>query len=646
MTRSSTDYSHINQQQINQKMMNAPIPPQPNPNVRANAPYLPPDKNMGDMNYTRTMPQHGGGSMHMPQNIQMPISNPNLIKQPPQNRTMMMNNPQVGQQYPSRYYQSQMMGGNMPNSTPSPMQHPPPNAPSPSGYSPMSNPSPPSRNSPQDPNTLTSSTGRRSFTKETKPKAAKPAPKKGRTKGEETTMITQKSPTQDNFGHRSPPLTPNQDPQFAQQGYQGYPMGWANNMKPQGVDNSVYSSYPNQEFLNDNSYQGSMPHRGSFSNGLDEIAVSNRKRKSSVLMDDMLEQSNDILDMNQDDSYLNDVGRDNQLIMSSSVSNSDFLANFENDNKNTSNYSISEWKTLHLGEESNRSKIVCCSFNNTGTLLATATSKMTINVWDVNSGKIKSKFTEPYNTSGLCFSPNPETPDILASCSMDGSIRIWDMASDSGYGKDQVIKMFKSKEHGAIHSVDFHPTKYNLLCSSETSSYLRFWDIEKDDNIHVVKDAAIKQARFSPTGNRIATGKENIVKVFDVETLKPLYVLSGHNKPIHSVYWGDNDLTLISASEDTVRVWRLGSNSSDCIGLFTPPGNKNYYAIPHPKYMNSQVLIGAYKSIYVWDYSQARMNQHYEIKAHDGIVSSLCSFGGSILASTSHDSEVKLWMTN
>lgn len=656
--RTNNEYNH--QQQMPQKIIPPQIPQQ-NPNVRTNAPFIPPEKSMGDIGFpNRPITQHGNSPIHIPptlQNQPMPMQqNPQHMKQTQGGRQIMINNP--GQSYPhGRYYTNQMM--NPINNVPSPvasLNHgSPTTVPSPGGYSPMSMQSTPTRNSPQEqPGNVSQPSNKRSFSKESKNKTGKSViTKKNRSKSaDEGQVVIQKPSSQESFGHRSPPLTPNQESQFPQQTYQGnYPV-WNNIKTHPNLDSPMYGYSPQPEYSipeSQNTFNsGGMNHRTSYNNGMEDLSSSGtRKRKASVITEELLDQPNDILEITPDDSYLNEVqGRDQSFILSNPSNSADILANFESETKNTNNYNLYEWKAFHCGEEIGN-KIVCCSFNNTGQLLATGTSKMSIYVWDIGTGAIKIKLNhERSNSTGLCFSPNPDRSNILASCSLDGVIRIWDCDSSYGNNKDQCIRQFKSKERGAIHSVDIHPTKHNLICSSETSGYLRFWDMDQDlditDCINAVKGAATKQARFSPSGTRLATGESSTVKVFDVETLKLLHVLKGHAKPIHSVYWGDNDNTLISASEDSVRVWKLGQSSAECCGNFSPPGNKNYYAIPHPQYMNSQAIIGTYKSIYVWDYSQ-RMNHHYEIKAHDGIVSSLSSYGPSLLASTSHDSYVKLW---
>lgn len=562
----------------------------------------------------------------------LPQQNP-----PPPNRTMMMNppTPQGGYQQPphtpqqpltpqqqqQRYYPNQMMNSPSLSNPPTPNNDSPGNI-----YSPMSTQSSQQpRTSPQD---LSSQT-RRTKAKETKSKTAKVTSKKTRSKTTKETKA-QKSRTS---SQQSSPIQ--ELPYSQQQGYQQQ----GNYME------SMYSPYSSNqnEYIGEN-YNNPSPY--GTQGDMDDITIENqqpslKKHKSSEIMESPT-NLNGMKNMNQDLNYLNEVNdRDleNQTFIMNSLENSnDILANFDNETRSP----LSEYLKLETPPEEGVCKLTCSSFNITGELIASGTSRSNIFVWDIESRRIKYKLNSTaYNISGLCFSPNNKT--LLISCSIDGSIELWNCSDEIlTMNESKCIKTFNSKDNGPVYSVDFHPFNENIFCSSDSSGILRIWDLNKDNCIISIKEAATKQARYSPSGNKIATGIFNTIKIYDANTYTLINEICDHSKHIQSIYWGENDDTLISASEDCVKVWKFNGNQLECIGSFT--GNKNYYAIPHPLYMDTQAIIGSYQYMYVWDYSQNRqMNHHTEIHAHNGIISSLCSFGQAKLASTSHDSCVKIW---
>lgn len=74
--------------------------------------------------------------------------------------------------------------------------------------------------------------------------------------------------------------------------------------------------------------------------------------------------------------------------------------------------------------------------------------------------------------------------------------------------------------------------------------------------------------------------------------------LQGHTKPIHSVCWDPSGEYLASVSEDSVRVWTVGSGSEgDCVHELSCNGNKFHSCVFHPNYP-SLLVIGCYQASY------------------------------------------------
>jgi WD40 repeat protein len=109
--------------------------------------------------------------------------------------------------------------------------------------------------------------------------------------------------------------------------------------------------------------------------------------------------------------------------------------------------------------------------------------------------------------TGIAYSP---TADVLASCGMDGSVRLWDAST-------------------------YKPLPGELL--GHTSGVLCL--------------------AFSPDGCRLATGGDDAtVRVWDVSQRRQLFVLYGHTAEVHGVSFSRDGRYIASGSLDrTVRVW-------------------------------------------------------------------------------------------
>ncbi|KAE9459168.1 hypothetical protein C3L33_08928, partial [Rhododendron williamsianum] len=117
--------------------------------------------------------------------------------------------------------------------------------------------------------------------------------------------------------------------------------------------------------------------------------------------------------------------------------------------------------------------------------------------------------------------------------------------------------------------------------------------------------------------------------------------MKGHTKTIHSVCWDPSGEFLASVSEDSVRVWTLGSGSEgDCVHELSCNGNKFQSCVFHPSYA-SLLVIGCYQSLELWNMSE---NKTMTLPAHEGLIAGLAvSPMTGLVASASHDKFVKLW---
>ncbi|KAG0458180.1 hypothetical protein HPP92_023337 [Vanilla planifolia] len=148
----------------------------------------------------------------------------------------------------------------------------------------------------------------------------------------------------------------------------------------------------------------------------------------------------------------------------------------------------------------------------------------------------------------------------LATSSFDKTVRVWD-ADNPGYS----LRTFTGHS-ASVMSLDFHPTKDDLICSCDGDGEIRYWSINNGSCARVFKGGTA-QMRFQPRlGRFLAAASENKVTIFDVETQACRHSFQGHSKQVDSVCWDPSGEYLASVSEDSVRVWSLGSGSdAECV---------------------------------------------------------------------------------
>ncbi|KAH7524731.1 hypothetical protein FEM48_Zijuj06G0150600 [Ziziphus jujuba var. spinosa] len=303
------------------------------------------------------------------------------------------------------------------------------------------------------------------------------------------------------------------------------------------------------------------------------------------------------------------------------------------------------------------SKVICCHFSSDGKLLASGGHDKKAVLWHADSLKPKTTLEEHSSLiTDVRFSPSMPR---LATSSFDKTVRVWDADNVSISillfcylinASDNSITLFSKPGYSlrtfmghsaSVMSLDFHPNESDLICSCDGDGEIRYWSIKNGSCQRVFKGGTA-QMRFQPRlGRYLAAAAENVVSILDVETQACRHSLQGHTKPIHSVCWDPSGEFLASVSEDSVRVWTLGSGSEgECIHELSCNGNKFHSCVFHPTY-TSLLVIGCYQSLELWNMSE---NKTMTLSAHEGLIAALAvSTVTGLVASASHDKFVKLW---
>ncbi|KAM7276268.1 hypothetical protein ACFE04_018134 [Oxalis oulophora] len=286
-----------------------------------------------------------------------------------------------------------------------------------------------------------------------------------------------------------------------------------------------------------------------------------------------------------------------------------------------------------IGVRASANKVICCHFSSDGKLLASGGHDKKAVLWYTDTLKPKTTLEEHGALiTDVRFSASMPR---LATSSFDKTVRVWD-ADNPGYS----LRTFTGHSSNVM-SLDFHPKKDDLICSCDADGEIRYWSINNGSCTRVFKGATTR-VRFQPHhGRYLAAAAENLVSILDVDTQVVRHTLQGHTKPIHSVCWDPSGEYLASVSEDSVRVWTLGSGSEgDCVHELNCNGNKFHSCVFHPTYP-SLLVIGCYQSLELWNMTE---NKTMTLPAHEGLITALAvSNMTGLVASASHDKFVKLW---
>lgn len=214
--------------------------------------------------------------------------------------------------------------------------------------------------------------------------------------------------------------------------------------------------------------------------------------------------------------------------------------------------------------------ISCCRFLSEAEIL-TSSGDSTCIRWDISSGRPISTFAEH---TADAISMSIRDPNIFASCSVDKTVKIWDLRTP-----DMAVQSYVGFHNGDVNDIEFMPTDKNCFATCCQDNMVRMFDMRAYNQLSCYGTGAISGAEaaipddgltslsFSKSGRVIFAGQaDGSIYGFDVlaqpkrannKYTSPSWTMSqAHERHVSCVSVSPSGEALCTSSWDgVIKIW-------------------------------------------------------------------------------------------
>ncbi|MEG4121733.1 AAA-like domain-containing protein, partial [Microcoleus sp. N9_B4] len=194
----------------------------------------------------------------------------------------------------------------------------------------------------------------------------------------------------------------------------------------------------------------------------------------------------------------------------------------------------------------------------------------------------------------------------------------------------------------SVFSVAWSPDG-KTLASASGDNTIKLWNLQTGKPIATLTGHSllVRSVAFSPDGLTLASASaDNTIKLWNLQTGKPIATLTGHRNEVTSIAFSPDGKTLASASADnTIKLWNLQTQKNIKTLTGHSSAVNNVAWSPDGKTLASA---SADKTIKLWNLQTQK--ELATLSGHSSFVNSVAwSPDGKTLASASADKTIKLW---
>lgn len=204
------------------------------------------------------------------------------------------------------------------------------------------------------------------------------------------------------------------------------------------------------------------------------------------------------------------------------------------------------------------------SFSSDETLLSSAGDDGILMIWNVQNGTPLHSIKAHTNWIWcVCFHPEKK---VVASASADGTIKLWNALSGElirNYVDHTSPSLYESKKahNFFIRTLSFYPGNGNFLISGGVEGLIKLWDVDSGKILYVAHEhnTSVRCMAFSPSGDFLATGDDGgaikiwKVKISESQGLELKMNLNYHFGSVRTMSFLDETILISGGDDKTLR---------------------------------------------------------------------------------------------
>ncbi|HEY7910761.1 MAG TPA: WD40 repeat domain-containing protein [Blastocatellia bacterium] len=306
-----------------------------------------------------------------------------------------------------------------------------------------------------------------------------------------------------------------------------------------------------------------------------------------------------------------------------------------------------EYRFLYSVLRRNSELIERLAYSADGAQIAAINSDVVMQVWDVETGRVKKSGRSKKPATAVALSPGIKD---IAIASLDGAVEIWDYRT--GMIKQALVGSVESRRSLSIDNLVVSATKVSSLSFSpdghslaSAGDGLKLWDVRaaQETNRLTDPDGEISSAAYSPDGKVIATaGQKGKVVIWDSASGSITRSVAAHDSEVNMVAFSRDGRLLASAGADrAVKVWKVDDGN---LKLSLDGSAGPVHAVSFSKDGKMIASAGADGTVRLWDAGSGELIAG--LARHKAAVNGVAfSPDGLLLASGGADRTINIWET-